>query len=51
MIFKLHIYKDSNNEYKFQTLPINYTEKTELIAIQITESVSHDILKATGMLH
>ncbi|CAM3405917.1 peptidoglycan DD-metalloendopeptidase family protein [Arcobacter aquimarinus] len=45
---QLHIYKDSNNEYKFQTLPINYTEKTELIAIQITESVSHDILKATG---
>ncbi|RXJ84103.1 peptidoglycan DD-metalloendopeptidase family protein [Arcobacter cloacae] len=45
---QLHVYKDSNNEYKFQTLPINYTEKTELIAIQITESVSHDILKATG---
>lgn len=45
---QLHIYKDSNNEYKFQTIPINYTEKTELIAIQITESVSHDILKATG---
>ena len=45
---QLHIYKDSNNEYRFQTLPINYTEKTELIAIQITESVSHDILKATG---
>lgn len=45
---QLHVYKDTNNEYKFQTLPINYTEKTELIAIQITESVSHDILKATG---
>jgi len=45
---QLHIYKDSNNEYKFQTLPINYTEKTETIAIKITESVSHDVLKATG---
>ena len=45
---QLHIYKDSNNEYKFQTLPINYTEFTELIAIEITESVSYDIAKATG---
>jgi murein DD-endopeptidase MepM/ murein hydrolase activator NlpD len=45
---QLHIYKDSNNEYKFQTLPINYTEHAETIAIQITESVSHDILNATG---
>lgn len=45
---QLHIYKDSNNEYKFQTLPINYTEFTEIIAIEITESVSHDIAKATG---
>ena len=45
---QLHIYKDSNNEYKFQTLPINYTETNQTIAIEITESVSHDILKATG---
>lgn len=45
---QLHVYKDSNNEYKFQTLPINYTEFTEIIAIEITESVSHDIAKATG---
>ena len=45
---QLHIYKDSNNEFKFQTLPINYTEYTETVAIEITESVSHDILKATG---
>ena len=45
---QLHIYRDSNNEYKFQTLPINYTEFTEIIAIEITESVSHDIAKATG---
>jgi hypothetical protein len=22
---QIHIYKDSSNEYKFQTLPINYT--------------------------
>ena len=45
---QLHIYKDSNNEYKFQTLPINYTEYTEMVAIEITESVSYDISKATG---
>ena len=45
---QLHIYKDVNNEFKFQTLPINYTEFTETVAIEITESVSHDILKATG---
>ncbi len=45
---QLHVYKDSNNEYKFQTLPINYTEHTETVAIQITESVSYDIQKATG---
>ena len=45
---QIHIYKDINNEFKFQTLPINYTEYTETVAIEITESVSHDILKATG---
>lgn len=45
---QLHIYKDSNNKYKFQTLPINYTEYTETVAIEITESVSYDISKATG---
>lgn len=45
---QIHIYRDSNNVYKFQTLPINYTEFTETIAVPITESVSHDITKATG---
>ncbi|MCT7444124.1 peptidoglycan DD-metalloendopeptidase family protein [Aliarcobacter cryaerophilus] len=45
---QIHIYKDSSNEYKFQTLPINYTEKSELIAIPITESISNGIQKATG---
>lgn len=45
---QIHIYKDNSNEYKFQTLPINYTEKSELIAIPITESISNDIQKATG---
>ena len=45
---QIHIYKDSSNDYKFQTLPINYTEKSELIAIPITESISNDIQKATG---
>jgi murein DD-endopeptidase MepM/ murein hydrolase activator NlpD len=45
---QIHIYKDSKNEYKFETLPINYTEYEETVAIKITESVSHDILNATG---
>jgi murein DD-endopeptidase MepM/ murein hydrolase activator NlpD len=45
---QLHVYKDSKNEYKFETLPINYTEYTELIAIEINESVSKDIANATG---
>jgi murein DD-endopeptidase MepM/ murein hydrolase activator NlpD len=45
---QLHVYRDNNNEYKFETLPINYTEYTELIAIEITESVSQDIADATG---
>lgn len=45
---QIHVYKDINNEFKFQTLPINYTEYSETVAIEITESVSHDILKATG---
>ena len=45
---QLHIYKDSDNTYKFQTLPIEYEEITETIAIPITVSVSYDIQKATG---
>ena len=45
---QLHIYKDSKGEYKFQTLPINYVEYTETIAIPITVSVSYDIQQATG---
>lgn len=45
---QIHIYKDSSNNYKFQTLPINYTEVNERIAIPITESISSDVLKATG---
>lgn len=45
---QIHIYKDHNNTYKFQTLPINYTEYSETVAIQINESVSQDILNATG---
>ncbi|AXK48259.1 peptidase M24 [Aliarcobacter trophiarum LMG 25534] len=45
---QIHIYKDSSDSYKFQTLPINYNETSELIAIPITESISNDILKATG---
>ncbi|MDK2063016.1 peptidoglycan DD-metalloendopeptidase family protein [Aliarcobacter butzleri] len=45
---QIHIYKDHNNVYRFQTLPINYNEYSETIAIQINESVSQDILNATG---
>lgn len=45
---QLHIYKDTKDEYKFQTLPINYEEYTETVAIPITSSVSYDIQKATG---
>ena len=45
---QIHIYKESNGNYKFETLPINYTEYNETIAIPITVSVSHDIQKATG---
>lgn len=45
---QIHIYKDHNNKYRFQTLPINYNEYSETIAIQINESVSQDILNATG---
>lgn len=44
---QLHIYKDEN-EYKFQALPINYTEKNELIVVAINESLSSDLQKATG---
>jgi murein DD-endopeptidase MepM/ murein hydrolase activator NlpD len=45
---QLHIYKDEENSYKFQTLPINYSEYTQTVAIQINESISQDIQKATG---
>ena len=45
---QIHIYKNSKNEYKFETLPIDYTESTQIIAIKINESVSQDILNATG---
>lgn len=45
---QLHVYKDTDDIYKFQTLPINYTEFTETIAIPITTSVSYDVQKATG---
>ncbi|MFY4783670.1 M23 family peptidase, partial [Aliarcobacter butzleri] len=45
---QIHIYKDHNNVYRFQTLPINYKEYSETIAIQINESVSQDILNAAG---
>lgn len=45
---QLHIYKDSKNIYKFETLPIDYAEHSQLVAIEINESISNDIFKATG---
>jgi len=45
---QLHIYKNSNDAYEFKTLPIEYKEYTETVAIPITMSVSYDIQKATG---
>lgn len=45
---QIHIYLDENNTYKFETLPINYEEITQTIALPITTSVSYDIQKATG---
>jgi len=45
---QLHIYQDTNKEYKFQTLPINYNESSETIAIPIQNSVAFDLQKATG---
>ena len=44
---QIHIYKDDDN-FKFQTLPIAYTEKNELLAVQLNESLSSDLQKATG---
>lgn len=45
---QLHVYKDVDETYKFQTLPINYTEFTETIIVPINNSVSYDLQKATG---
>jgi len=45
---QLHVFKDSDNKYKFQTLPISYKEYTETIAMPITSSVSHQLQEATG---
>ncbi len=45
---QLHIFKDLDGKYKFETLPISYKEYTEIIAIPITTSVSRDLQKATG---
>lgn len=45
---QLHLYKDINNTYKFETLPISYQEYTEIIAMPITSSVSQQLQEATG---
>lgn len=47
---QLHIYEDKNSKYKykFEALPISYTEFTETIALPIMSSVSNELQKATG---
>ena len=45
---QLQIYKDIDNIYKFKTLPINYEEITQSIALPITTSIAYDLKKATG---
>lgn len=45
---QLHVFKDNDGKYKFETLPISYKEFTETIAIPIQSSISHDLQKATG---
>ncbi len=45
---QLHVYKDNEGNYKFQTLPISYTEYTETISIPVMSSVSNELQKATG---
>ncbi len=45
---QLHIYKGSDDKYKFKTMPISYQEYTETIAIPIKTSVSDELQKATG---
>lgn len=45
---QLHIYANKDGVYKFQALPINYTEYTETIAIPVENSVSYTLQKATG---
>ncbi|MEN8718587.1 MAG: peptidoglycan DD-metalloendopeptidase family protein [Sulfurovum sp.] len=45
---QLHIFQDENKNYKFQTLPIDYYEFSETIALPINNSVAFDLQKATG---
>ncbi|QKF82823.1 peptidoglycan DD-metalloendopeptidase family protein [Halarcobacter ebronensis] len=45
---QLHVYKQNNGEYKFETLPISYSEYTETIAIPIETSVAKELQDATG---
>ena len=45
---QLHVYKNKDNNYSFQTLPISYKEFTETIAIPVMSSVSNELQKAIG---
>ncbi len=45
---QLHLSKQDDGTYKFQTLPISYREFTETIAMPITSSVSQQLQEATA---
>lgn len=45
---QIHIYQTEDKKYRFQTLPIEYKQFTETIAIPINTSVSTDLYNATG---
>lgn len=44
---QLHVYVDVDGNYKFQTLPISYTEYTQTAIITINNSISVDVNEAT----
>lgn len=45
---QLHLYKEADGTYKFETLPISYREFTETISMPITSNVSEQLQEATG---
>ncbi len=45
---QVHIYQTKDKNYEFETIPIDYKEFEEIIAIPIKNSVAYDLYKATG---